>query len=909
MIKKILKITGIILLLLITVAFATPFIFKGKIISLVKNEVNKNLTAKVEFSDVNLSLFKKFPRLSATIENISIAGKGVFEKDTLLKASAIDAALNLMSVIKGDNIDVYSVSINNPSIYAHVLPTGEANWDIMKPSADSNKTATSDSAKPFKLQLQQYEIKNAAFIYNDEQAKMLLKIDSLYHIGKGDFTSNRFILGTTTNAAAVSFTYAGVPYLNNSVTSIDADIDVDAKNNQYNFVTDKIKLNGLQLATNGFFKIVNDTTYSMDINFKSLNTDLKNILSLIPAIYAKDFAKIKTSGQTAFNGFVKGTYNSVQIPAYDIKATIENGLFQYPDLPKPVKNINLALHVNNPDGVTDHTIIDISKAHIEFDEDPFDFRLLLKNPVTSMFINAAAKGKLNLGKITQFVKLEAGTKLSGLLNADVTANGSVEALQKQQYDGFNAAGTIQVNDLKYSAKDYPEGILLNKLAMQFNPRTVTLNEVDGQYLTTNFSGNGVFNNLLPYVLKNYPLSGTLNVTADKVNVNDWMGETSAAQNATSPGGNSTASASTTKPFAVPANLAITVNANADNVLYDKTTITNLSGALILKDETVTLNNIKGNALDGTIIMNGSYSTKESKTKPAISINYDVKDVDVQKTFFAFNTVQKLMPIGQFLGGKLTSQLKMNGNLTDSMMPDLKSLTGNGSLLLIEGFLSKFAPLEKLASAINVKELQNISLKDVKQYIEFVNGQVFVKPFKVKVKDIEMQIGGMHGFDQSLNYLINLKVPRALMGTKADQFLNGLAAQAASKGLPVKLSDMVNLQVKMEGSLKNPQLKIDIKQSAQNLTNDLKQQVQDFAKAKIDSTKKVVKDSVNAIKKQLVKDAKEELQKKIFGNKDSVQTGNPVENNKKRIEDAGKGIINNIFKKKKPADTTKQIKEE
>jgi anionic cell wall polymer biosynthesis LytR-Cps2A-Psr (LCP) family protein len=54
--KKILKITGITLLVLIAAAFLIPIIFKKQITSLVKKEINKSLTAVVDFKDVSLSL-------------------------------------------------------------------------------------------------------------------------------------------------------------------------------------------------------------------------------------------------------------------------------------------------------------------------------------------------------------------------------------------------------------------------------------------------------------------------------------------------------------------------------------------------------------------------------------------------------------------------------------------------------------------------------------------------------------------------------------------------------------------------------------------------------------------------------------------------------------------------------------
>jgi hypothetical protein len=81
---------------------------------------------------------------------------------------------------------------------------------------------------------------------------------------------------------------------------------------------------------------------------------------------------------------------------------------------------------------------------------------------------------------------------------------------------------------------------------------------------------------------------------------------------------------------------------------------------------------------------------------------------------------------------------------------------------------------------------------------------------------------------------------------------------------------------------------------------LQKQATDFAKAKIDSTKKMVtnavKDTVASVKKQLLQDAKSEISKKLLGEKDSTGKASDP---KKTLEDAGKGLINkfNPFKKK------------
>src|SRR6185436_6036159 len=179
------------------------------------------------------------------------------------------------------------------------------------------------------------------------------------------------------------------------------------------------------------------------------SNEFKDILSLIPGIYKQDFDKIKTSGQARFSGFVKGTYSPQQMPAYDVNIDVKDGSFQYPDLPKPVKNIQVAMHVVNPDGNTDNTVIDISKGHAEMDTEPFDFKLLFKHPITTQYIDAVAKGKLDLSNLAKFVKLDGGTKLAGLVWVDAFAKGPMSALQNQKGD-FTAGGFLDIKNLFYS---------------------------------------------------------------------------------------------------------------------------------------------------------------------------------------------------------------------------------------------------------------------------------------------------------------------------------------------------------------------------------------------------------------------------------------------------------------------------
>src|SRR6202008_1142422 len=141
------------------------------------------------------------------------------------------------------------------------------------------------------------------------------------------------------------------------------DLQIDNKASKYTFNTDKIQLNGLKLYTKGFVQMPDTTNMLMDIQFGTPSNDFKDILSLVPGIYTADFKDIKTTGKLGLSGFVKGKYNSKQMPSFMVNLGIQDASFQYPALPQKVSNIQVALKVVNPDGVIDHTVVDLSKCH------------------------------------------------------------------------------------------------------------------------------------------------------------------------------------------------------------------------------------------------------------------------------------------------------------------------------------------------------------------------------------------------------------------------------------------------------------------------------------------------------------------------------------------------------------------
>ena len=131
--KKFIKIVLISLVVLVGIAFAAPFVFKGKIISLIKEEINKKVNAKVNFKDVDISFFRHFPKVAVGIDGLEVIGTGGFAEDTLVSAKRLDAALNIMSIIRGKDMTIFSVFAESPRIHSIVNKQGVSKWDIIKP--------------------------------------------------------------------------------------------------------------------------------------------------------------------------------------------------------------------------------------------------------------------------------------------------------------------------------------------------------------------------------------------------------------------------------------------------------------------------------------------------------------------------------------------------------------------------------------------------------------------------------------------------------------------------------------------------------------------------------------------------------------------------------------------------------
>jgi vacuolar-type H+-ATPase subunit H len=195
-----------------------------------------------------------------------------------------------------------------------------------------------------------------------------------------------------------------------------------------------------------------------------------------------------------------------------------------------------------------------------------------------------------------------------------------------------------------------------------------------------------------------------------------------------------------------------------------------------------------------------------------------------------------------------------------MMPVYKSMAGKGKLMSKNIEIGNSNTFIKIADALKNDKFRKLSLTDLNISFEIKNGRVYVSPFETKFGNSKMTIGGDQGLDQTLNYIINMAIPRAEFGGAANTVLNNLTAKAASNGLNIQPGENVNVGVLVSGTFLKPEIKLNLKDNAKNAAQDIKDQMKNQAAQKVQEVKEDVTAKAKVQADKLVKDAEAEAQK-------------------------------------------------
>ena len=606
----------------------------------------------------------------------------------------------------------------------------------------------------------------------------------LDHNGNGDFTQDQFQLLTYTKISDLSVGFGGINYLTKVETQLKADIDVNVKDKKLTLKENELQLNQLILSFDGYVTMP-EKEMVIDLKFKTNQNDLKNILSLIPALYNEYLADIKTAGKTALEGYIKGTYKEDHYPLFHLQLTINDGMFQYPQSPSEVNHINFDLVLDNPGGLLDNTLIDLKKCHAEINKEPFNATLQIKTPISNPYISASVKGIINLQDIKNLMPLEEEVDLSGFVTSDLFVEGNLANIENNQYDKYQARGNLSFKDIIYSGPAIPVKVRVPQANIEFKPEKVSLSSFQALIGKSDIYATGSLDHVLPYLLKSQTLKGDLTVKSTFFDLNPWFEgprQLSAIE--------------------LPAGIDFILNSTFKEILFGKLKITNASGILALKDKMLHLIGLNMNLLNGSLNANGNYS--KVKDTPAHSFfALKLSNFSVGEVYQNFLTAQKFVPIAKNIQGNFGANLEIVTDLDSTLTPVFRTVNSSGSLIIQKVLVENFKPLDVLADILKMEKLRKLAVENIQPSYTIRDGRFNLAPLNFKIENTDVVVAGSNGIDMSMDYLMKLIIPAKELNNQTNDVINNIF----SKKLDLLQEDHVVLDVSFKGTIDKPEVNV------------------------------------------------------------------------------------------------------
>ena len=862
-------------------------------------KVNESVDAQISFTDFSLSLFKNFPDATVEVGGLKVINNAPFEGDTLAYVGNFSAKVNLKDILfKKDNepYKLLGFSIADAVVNIRMNEAGKGNFDIAKSTSETPEEEPSNVS----LDLNEYSIENLRFTFKDDSSKMSVIVDSLYHKGKGNFANQVLDLETTTSLK-LSFASDGTAFLRNNVVTLDAILGIDLNQQKYTLKDNTLKLNNLELNFDGFVQLLDDGQL-YDLSFKTPKTTFKNCLDLVPTAYTKSIEGVQTTGEFTINGKVAGKYTPTTIPKLDIRMLSQDASFKYPSLPKSVKNINIDIKIGNDTEKLEDTYVNINRFAFTIDQDAFSAKALLRNLTGNMLVDADLKGTINLANIQKAYPVDLDLDLKGILKADVSTSLDMESVEKQAYERIRNSGHASLEQFVYSGAGFLQPFHINKAGLSFNNAKIELTELDAKTGKTDFQIKGDLQNFYGFALRNEVLKGYFSLASNHIEVADFMQTDTPAetpkQEEQKPAESKPATTGNTASTSIkiPAFLDCTLDAKAKTVVYDKLSLNNVSGKLIIKDEKASLQNLQTDIFGGKTAITGDVSTKGETSTFAVDL--DMSKLNIVESFTQIEMLKHIMPIAKAVEGFFSSKISVTGKLTPELTPDMNSLSGSLSASILDGHVKSSSPLvSALDSQFTQLNLSKMNLKDLKANVTFENGRVIVKPFTIKWNNSTINVAGTHGFDQTMDYKLTFNVPAKMLGSDASALLAKLTATEQQK-----LGD-IPVNVNMGGNFAKPQVSTDMKQVVANLGLQIaKAQANQLTDKVMDKvTNEVTNKITEKIGGEAMNKATDALGKLIGGGKGQNTPADSTKTQQQTPKDQAKKAVNNLldglFKKK------------
>jgi uncharacterized protein involved in outer membrane biogenesis len=786
------KKTGLIIVAgltaLILAVILLPHAFEGKISAKVKQMANESLNAKLDFSKVEVSLFRNFPQLDVRLNDLTITGTGEFDGIKLLSVGTLSTSVSLSSLWKSDGITISEIILRNPRVNCLVNPGGKANWNITKTSA----AGTSASSKSqMEIDLTKVKLINSKLTYRDEASKMIAGFK------EGNFELSGFLKGSdsklnfTGSADSLTVEYDGKNLARGIKLSGEGELQANFDQMNFRFLNNKFMINRLPLMLQGTFAM-GDKADQYDLTFQSDNASLDELTSFLPPEQQQKLKAYEKSGNLSFSGSVKGTYSDQGYPAIKADLKLTGGRMKYPSKSFEINGIGMDASLSKPQGIMDSLKISIRKIEATIGGHLILANLSVATPVSNPVLSGEIVGEIDFTSLKQTIPVDS-MEIGGLARANIKFNGPSSAIEKGEYDRFQTKGEISLLDFFYRSPVFPERLGIQSAKYTFDAKEVSVTSMKGKLGISDFTVDGTFADYWAYILKNGTILGNIKINSGRLDVTQLMNG----------GTQSNDSTIHSDPAVIPARIDLTIQAEVNKMVYNRMEIGETTGKLVIKDQKLNLDQLSMNLLKGKMVLSGFYACRE-KNPADFNFKMDIKDFDLPTAYQSLGVVRHYLPIAGNSKGTFFSVMSLSGKLGRDYAPDFAALNGSGQISLKNTELVGNNLFNEIGKYFRKDLFNEVKVNDFTGNITITNGALAVLPFTTKIANQEVTISGNQSLSLDLNYQLYFKVNKNDLSSDVSGLIGFVPGTENIDKYPIK--------VNLVGNIKKPDVKVDLSEA-------------------------------------------------------------------------------------------------
>ncbi len=763
---------SIFLVLLFISLYLLAWIFEDKLGKMALALVREEITTEVQVGDFHLSFIRAFPRIRGAFRQVYVQGS---DGDTLMLCQTLGLHMG-WSTLWSEEVSLDALIIEEGRLNIHLDKKGKGNYDIFKPSADEEDSA-------IRLNLRKAHIQDLRVHFQDDQGDILVDYQIDDALVKGKWLSNTIKLEEELEGTLVMLKSGKDTLIADLPLNAYGPLQINLKTNSYDLAGTELQLDEVRSTLKGKWELDEKGTW-LDLTLLSKDQHMAGLWSLVTKQVALSGEPLNLSGQADLEIQVKGMVKGNTYPEFTASLDWSEGQIKRGG--GQLDDIRLQVDWSQPAGrQSDNAVVTIRSMDASYAGEPLHVAgtiRQMKDPI----VDLKAHGSIPMALLqTEWVSGKEGVirfhdvVIQGKLSRnDLQASGRAmleEILLTYQEDEIRIpSGSLQLQQDELGVRQLHVVLAKNALVL----------DGDVQGFLAQFRDQ-----VAPVAIRfdGQVQSDRLDAFALMEQFQKWQ------QN--QPASRPSAHSDTPSPAFTRYNG--TLHARIGQFVWQDIEGRDFTGSVALDGRTMLISGDAA-AMGGTLNLEGELNWGQ---KTVWEGALTCEEVEVEEAFRQCHNFGQTFITGQQIKGSLSTQLLFSAEWDGQGKFIPEALHVYSAIQIEDGELKGLDVLESFSDFIHVKDLKHVRFSTLQNYLEVIDGMVYLPKMTIESNALVLDVTGFHGFNQNIDYGLRVDAGQVL--------INKITRHDASlTPKPARQNGWFNLYYHLTGNVDNYTYKSD-----------------------------------------------------------------------------------------------------